>query len=186
MTFLLPPTLRFVGRSRLRHVWVLSLMVVSLVALFAPAWLPEEPARTLRLIYNASDSAPRGFYAIRQAQTAHGDWVITRLPPDAAALAAERQYLPTNVPLLKRVAAMYGEHACVRNGRVTINGQDIARALDRDSLGRALASWHGCRLLTEDEFFLLSDHHESSFDSRYFGPVSRMALLGVAVPIWVW
>ncbi|MFT0850313.1 S26 family signal peptidase [Achromobacter sp. F4_2707] len=186
MTFLLPSTSRFVGSSRLRQMWVLSLMFASLAALFAPAWLPAEPARTLRLIYNASDSAPRGFYVVRKTQPMHDDWVITRLPPDAAALAAERQYLPTNVPLLKRVAAMYGEHVCARNGRVTINGQDIARALGRDSLGRALIPWHGCRLLTEDEFFLLSDHHESSFDSRYFGPVSRMALLGVAVPIWVW
>lgn len=186
MTFLLPSTSRFVGRSRLRLVWVLSLMFVSLAALFAPAWLPAEPARTLRLIYNASDSAPRGFYVVRQDQPAHGDWAITGLSPDAAALAAERQYLPINVPLLKRVAAMYGEHVCVRDGRVIIDGQDIVRALNRDSLGRALAPWRGCRLLAEDEFFLLSDHHESSFDSRYFGPISGVALLGVAVSIWVW
>lgn len=186
MTFLLPSMSRFVGSSRLRQMWVLSLMVVSLVALFAPAWLPADPTRTLRLIYNASDSAPRGFYVVRQTHVTHGDWVITRLPPDAAALAAERQYLPTNIPLLKRVAAMYGEHVCVRDGRVTINGQDIARALEQDSMGRALTPWYGCRLLAEDEFFLLSEHHESSFDSRYFGPVSRMALLGIAVPIWVW
>lgn len=186
MTFLLPSTSRFVGRSRLRQVWVLSLMFASLTALFAPAWLPAEPARMLRLIYNASDSAPRGFYAIRQAKPVHGDWVITRLPPVAAALAAERQYLPINVPLLKRVAAIYGEHVCVRDGRITINGQVIATALEQDSMGRALAPWRGCRLLAEDEFFLLSDHHESSFDSRYFGPISGVALLGVAVPIWVW
>lgn len=186
MTLPLLSTSRFVCSSRLRQMWVLSLMVVSLAALFAPAWLPADSARTLRLIYNASDSAPRGFYVVRQAQPVHGDWVITRLPTDAAALAAERQYLPINVPLLKRVTAMYGEHVCARNGRVTINGQDIARALEQDSMGRALTPWYGCRLLTEDEFFLLSDHHESSFDSRYFGPVSRMALLGVAVPIWVW
>lgn len=186
MTFLLPPTSRFVGRSRLRQVWVLSLMFASLAALFAPAWLPAGPARMLRIIYNASDSAPRGFYVVRKTQPVHGDWVITRLPTDAAALAAERQYLPTNVPLLKRVAAMYGEHVCVRDGRVTLNGHGIARALDRDSLGRTLTSWRGCRLLAEGEFFLLSDHHESSFDSRYFGPISGVALLGVAVPIWVW
>ncbi|WP_442593366.1 S26 family signal peptidase [Parapusillimonas sp. JC17] len=186
MTYLSRYSSRFIESFWLRQMWILALMLASLAALFAPAWLPAEPARMLRLIYNASDSAPRGFYAIRQAKPAHGDWVVTRLPPVAAALAAERQYLPINVPLLKRVAAMYGEHVCVGNGRVTINGQYIARALARDSLGRALTPWRGCRLLAEEEFFLLSDHHESSFDSRYFGPVSRMALLGVAVPIWVW
>lgn len=186
MTYLSRSSSRFIDSYWLRQMWILSLMLASLAALFAPAWMSADSASMLRFIYNTSDSAPRGFYVVRQAQPAHGDWVITRLPPDAAGLAAERQYLPTNVPLLKRVAAMYGEHVCVRDGRVTINGQDIARALDQDSLGRALAPWNGCRLLAEDEFFLLSVHRESSFDSRYFGPVSRIALLGVAVPIWVW
>ena len=74
-----------------RGVWpqrilVMTLMGVGLVALFTPA----SPA-SVRLIYNVSDSAPRGFYAIRHDVIRHGDWLLTRLPADAARLAAERR-----------------------------------------------------------------------------------------------
>lgn len=39
--------------------------------------------------------------------------------------------------------------------------------------------------LVEGEYFLLQPH-PNSFDSRYFGPVLRCDILGVARPIWTW
>ncbi|MEJ6676880.1 S26 family signal peptidase, partial [Parasphingorhabdus sp.] len=151
------------------------------VALFTPA----SPA-SVRLIYNVSDSAPRGFYAIRHDVIRHGDWLLTRLPADAARLAAERRYLPSNVPLLKRVAAMAGDHICVRVGRVFVNSTVVARVLSHDRQGRPLAPWTGCRTLVDGEVFVLSTYHAASFDSRYFGPISHTATVGLAVPIWTW
>jgi hypothetical protein len=42
-----------------------------------------------------------------------GSIVLTTLPPDAAALAAQRGYLPARVPLLKRVGAVAPQEVCI-------------------------------------------------------------------------
>lgn len=172
---------------------VLGGMAAGLAAIFGPGLLhavapAADPAGAFapRLVYNASDSVPRGFYAIRAQPPRVGDAILVRLPPPAARLAAERGYLPARVPLIKPIAAGYGDHVCVRNGVVRINGRVVTLTLTRDRQGRPLAAWPGCRLLTEHEWFLLGTEHAASYDSRYFGPVSRTAAYGVAEPLWVW
>ncbi|GAA4411062.1 hypothetical protein GCM10011450_28700 [Advenella faeciporci] len=110
--------------------------------------------------------------------------VLARLPADAAALAAQRGYLPAHIPLLKRVGAVASQHVCIIAGQVRIDGVPMAVALSADRLGRPLPSWAHCRLLLEDELFLLSATNPASFDSRYFGPVSASVVIGVARPVW--
>lgn len=161
-------------------------MAAGLAALFAPAVLSQHGQAAPRLVFNASDSAPRGFYTVSAGPVARGDYIVTRLPAAATALAAERRYLPANIPLLKHVAAMYGDHICVRDGIVRVNGRVLALTLTHDSQGRPLAAWAGCRVLAENEWFLLSTDNAASFDSRYFGPVLRAAAYGRAAPVWTW
>ena len=48
-----------------------------------------------------------------------------------------------------------------------------------------LLSWQQCRLLNSGELFLLSVTNPASFDSRYFGPVSASAVIGIAHPVWL-
>lgn len=175
---------------------VLVGMAVGLVAIFAPGVLrtmatatsSSDPSGAFapRLVYNASDSVPRGFYVIRSQPPRVGDAALVRLPTVAARLAAERGYLPAGVPLIKPIAAGYGDHVCVRNGIVRINGRVRTLTLTHDSQGRPLTAWPGCRLLAQNEWFLLGTEHSASFDSRYVGPVVRAAVYGVAVPLWVW
>lgn len=163
-------------------------MALGLAAIFAPGWLATlaPAAAKPRLIYNASASIPRGFYALTVQSPRVGDIILTRLPAAAAQLAAARRYLPINVPLIKPIAAGFGDLVCVRDGRVRINGRVVARTLAADSQGRPLAAWPGCRRLGPNEWFLLSTDNPASFDSRYFGPISRTAAYGRAVPLWVW
>jgi type IV secretory pathway protease TraF len=54
-----------------------------------------------------------------------------------------------------------------------------------DSQGRPLPDWQGCRLLGMSAVFLLMPDVASSFDGRYFGPVSRSAILGKLRPLWL-
>ena len=107
------------------------------------------------------------------------------LPTEAATLAAQRGYLPARIPLLKRVGAVAPQEVCVFGALVWIDGVPVAVVLAADRLGRPLPSWPHCRRLEPGELFLLSVTNPASFDSRYFGPVSAAAVIGVAYPVWL-
>ncbi|TRO31877.1 S26 family signal peptidase [Pseudomonas sp. ALS1279] len=161
--------------------WPLALLAGSLFALGWAALTTSPP----RLIYNASDSVPVGWYRISSAGSfAPGDLVLVRLPPEVRSLAAQRGYLPANVPLLKTVAAVAPQRVCTQGSQVRIDGVLVARRLRWDRQGRALPTWQACRRLADDELFLLSSN-PASFDSRYFGQVSADAVIGRAQPLWL-
>ena len=141
----------------------------------------------VRFVYNASPSVALGWYLrVPASRLAVGMFVVARLPPAAARLAAERGYLPITVPVVKRIAADHGEHVCERSRILSIDGRPVARALVADSDGRPLPAWSGCRDLARNEYLLLGDGALDSYDSRYFGPVTAHAILGRAIPLWTW
>ncbi|HEL3178689.1 TPA: S26 family signal peptidase [Stenotrophomonas maltophilia] len=182
-------------RSRLRARIVLAgLAACGLAALAWASFVHPLP----RLIYNPSDSVAVGWYRVDPLRHRPSSLsrplppslrvdsiVLTTLPPDAAALAAQRGYLPARVPLLKRVGAVAPQHVCVVDALVWIDSVPVAAVLPTDRLGRPLPSWLQCRQLRPGELFLLSSTNPASFDSRYFGPVSASAVIGVARPIWL-
>lgn len=147
----------------------------------------------VRLVYNATPSVARGWYAVDAAQSAPsaqsprvGSVVLVRLPAPAALLASHRGYLPAALPILKRVAAVAPQRVCVMAQELRIDGARVASVRERDGEGRALPVWHQCRRLAEGEIFLLGDAHLVSFDSRYFGAVDASLVLGEALPLWTW
>ena len=163
-----------------------SLAACGLLALACTSFVPPLP----RLIYNPSDSVAVGWYRVRPFQLGTdslpvGSIVLTRLPDQAAALAAQRGYLPMRVPLLKRVGAVAPQHVCVLDALVWLDGVPVAAVRPADRLGLSLPSWQQCRQLRPGELFLLSVTNRDSFDSRYFGPVNMSAVIGVARPIWL-
>lgn len=163
---------------------ILMIAGFAVTLLFMAAWLPAGYAW---LIYNATDSAPRGWYWLQPSNAySVGDEVLVDLPESVARLAAERQYLPAGVPLLKRVGALGGQRICLRDHVVRIDGVPLAMALERDSTGRPLQVWAQCRLLLGGELFLFNATKTASFDSRYFGPVSISRARGRAIPLWTW
>ena len=178
-------------RSRLRARLVLAgFAAAGLTALAWTAFVQPLP----RLIYNPSDSVPVGWYRVDPQRhgtdslprpLSVGSVVLTTLPPDVAVLAAQRGYLPAYIPLLKRVGAVAPQHVCIVAGQVRIDGVPAAAALPADRLGRQLPSLPLCRRLEPGELFLLSVTNPASFDSRYFGPISASAVIGVAHPVWL-
>ena len=149
--------------------------------------LPVVVTPTARLIYNATASAPLGWYAVLPAtQIRVGDVVLARLPAGAEQFADRRGYLPATVPILKRVGAVAGQWVCVQNYVRRIDRELPVRLLERDGLGRPLTPWPGCRALNPEELFLLSHDSPASFDSRYFGPIPRRLVIGRAVALWTW
>ena len=178
-------------RSRLRSRLVLAgLSACGLAALAWASFVQPMP----RLIYNPSDSVAVGWYRVDPLghgtgslprPLSVGSIVLTTLPPDAAALAAQRGYLPAHVPLLKRVGAIAPQEVCITGRVVRIDGLPSAAVLPADRWGRLLPSWQQCRRLEPAELFLLSVTNPASFDSRYFGPINVSAVIGIAHPVWL-
>ena len=114
------------------------LAVAASIGLAALAWAAfAKPSA--RVVYNASESVPVGWYGIDPPRSAGplrvGSIVLTRLPTEPAAMAAQRGYLPAHIPLLKRIGAVSPQHVCVREGQVRIDGMPVAVVLRADRLG---------------------------------------------------
>ncbi len=136
-------------------------------------------------LWNASASVPEGLYYIdRQRAPYVGSLAISWLPDGARRLAATRRYLPSNVPLIKPVAAGTGQTVCRMSTQITVDGVPRAVALTQDSRGRPLPVWQGCMTLRLHQLFLMNSDVRDSFDGRYFGPTDVRLVIGRAVPLY--
>ena len=151
---------------------------LALAALGAAALVEMPPV----LVYNGSASAPIGFYRIDSQPLQHGDYVLAEVPEEARALATDRGYLPSDMPLIKRVAGLEGDRICRIAAFVLVNGTLAAIARRNDSQARPLPAWESCETLGPNRVFLLQDDPRS-FDGRYFGPIDRALVLGRATPL---
>ncbi|XSC42225.1 S26 family signal peptidase [Bradyrhizobium sp. RDT10] len=139
-----------------RQLAVLSAMCASIIAVLI-SFANGMPL----LIYNASGSAPLGFYYLEQRLPAHGELALFRPPPAIELLIIAHGVLPGPVPLLKQVAAAGGDEVCRAKAPIEIDlGQwkGHCRGASERSRGRPLPTWEGCLRLVEGEFFLLQPH----------------------------
>ncbi|MDZ5450495.1 S26 family signal peptidase [Labrys sp. ZIDIC5] len=139
----------------------------------------------LKLVWNASASAPIGLYDIDPP----GDLTLTDLvavnpSKPLADFMVERGYIGRGVPLLKRVMALPGQKVCRVHRTITVDGIELGTALDRDTIGRELPVWQGCRRIADGEIFLMNPAVRDSLDGRYFGPIPAKSVIGRATPIY--
>jgi conjugative transfer signal peptidase TraF len=137
------------------------------------------------LVWNATASSPIGLYRISHArEIAPGDMVLARPPQAVRRLAAERRYVPANVPLVKQVAAAHGDRVCALGEALSLNGRFLVLRRREDAAGRPLPWWTGCRELGPHQLFLLQKGAADSFDGRYFGVTEARDVMGEARLIW--
>lgn len=165
--------------KRLRNIftrrgWAALVLLPIAIALGAATAVRTTPAP---LLVNESPSLPKGIYWRAFGHDTSSGSIVALAQPARVQPYLRSLGFPTDVLLIKRVVAVGGQSVCAE-GRtlVTPSGRHPVRARDRQ--GRHLPVWTGCRRLGPDEVFLLGDT-ETSLDSRYFGPVSRKAILGV-------
>lgn len=138
-----------------------------------------------RLVWNASASASIGLYAvIPGAPVDPGDMVIARVPDPWRMIAAQRRYIPVNVPLVKRVAAVAGDEVCALGQEIFVNGKWVAERRVTDAKGRSMPWWSGCTRLCGRQLFLLMPGSPASFDGRYFGVTEGRLVVGKARLLW--
>jgi signal peptidase I len=80
---------------------------------------------------------------------------------------------------IKRIVGLPGETVEIRDGKVYVNGKELADQFVPESY--LDGSTYGPVEIAQDEYFVMGDHRDSSNDSRVFGPVPRQYIYGKAV-----
>ena len=164
---------------RIRSVTIL--MTFGAVALVMSTMGQATPA----YIWNASKSVPIGLYQLQPAgKLAVTELVAVRTPEPLATFLDLNGYLPIGVPMLKRVLALPGQTVCRKGLTISVDAIEMGEALSRDSRGRPLPVWQGCRVVGADELFLMNWQSEGSLDGRYFGLAPNSSVIGKALPVW--
>jgi conjugative transfer signal peptidase TraF len=164
--------------TRRRTLAVTAIAVLGIAAAGAVDW-------PVRLIWNATASAPVGFYTIAPATALDVPQLVAVMPPEPlAGFMVERGYVARGVPLLKRVVGRPGQRVCRTGRTITVDGIEIGEALERDRIGRELPVWQGCRVICDGQLFLMNWEVPDSLDGRYFGPIPASSIIGRALPLW--
>ena len=165
----------------MRSAFYIGLGIAGVGAVGVAATMSFTPA----VLYNPSASAPVGFYAIKKKYPIRKGALVAAYPPQwARILAAERGYLPADLPVLKSVWGEPGDKVCASKTYISVDGNPDIPVRETDRVGRVMPRWNECRTLQSGEYFLISIDVQTSFDSRYFGPVRDEDIIGNVRLIW--
>lgn len=140
---------------------------------------------SLKLVWNGSASAPIGLYRIVPLERLEVPDLVAVMPPEPLEdFMVERGYIGRGVPILKRVLGLTGQRVCRTGQTITVDGIAMGEALDRDRRNRPLPVWSGCRVVSDDELFLMNWQVPDSLDGRYFGPLPATTVIGRAIPLY--
>lgn len=162
-----------------RRILTVTALAVTGIAAASVADLPT------KLIWNATASAPIGFYTVEPADALDAPELVAVMPPEPLErFMVERGYVAPGVLLLKRVLGVAGQRVCRLRSTITVDGIEMGETLDRDRIGRDLPVWQGCRVIAPGEIFLMNWEVRDSLDGRYFGPIPASSVIGRALPLW--
>lgn len=153
-------------------------------------------AYTVGIRVNTTTSIPKGVYIMTSDPLAVGSYVIV-CPPDVQVFkeAKARGYLgPGLCPggygnLMKRVLAAKNDQVTVSPVGITVNGQLLPYSAPRnvDGAGRPMPAYQSnAYTLGNLEVLLMSDVSATSFDGRYFGPLTVSQVRSVIQPVFTW
>ncbi len=158
------------------------LIMVAATAVVLSTIGPKPP---IHYMWNASESVPIGLYRLRPTSKLFVTELVAIQPPEQlATFLDDRNYLPRGVPLLKRILALPGQTVCRDGLTITVENVEMGQARERDSQGRSLPVWQGCRVVADGEVFLMNWQSAHSLDGRYFGVLPATAIIGRAEPLW--
>ncbi|UTO27662.1 conjugative transfer signal peptidase TraF [Bartonella harrusi] len=138
---------------------------------------------------NYSHSAPIGLWRVNyfQKEVRRGE-LMEVCPPDAPIVKVfiEKGYLQSgacpngSIPFLKPVVALAGDVVHITEKGISVNGHLLKNSQKR---GEISGMPNGEYLVAEGDVWFVSSFDPVSFDSRYFGAVPIMNIVGSAKPI---
>jgi len=93
------------------------------------------------------------------------DVIIFRYPED------------TTKTYIKRVIGLPGETISIEDGKVTIDGKELAEPYVDPDLNRSEFHLHNFKV-KPDSYFVMGDNRDNSSDSRYWGAVNKELVIG--------
>lgn len=186
----------FVDSRRFKRTVYALICIASLLVIY--------DIQPYKVIYNHTPSMKLGFYLADTSKTDHigrGTTVAFKYEPPY--WAVERKYANPGTQLLKHVGAIPGDYISYVDERVyRCNGvqQDVdsieknCKLLgirkEADSAGRTIKDeWLMQGLnnkVPKKAYYMVSNNHENSFDSRYMGWIPERVIIGKIEPIWTW
>ena len=80
----------------------------------------------------------------------------------------------TKAYFIKRVIGLPGETVSVENGKVFINGEELAEPY----ISHFSSDNHEPVVLADEEYFVMGDNRTNSLDSRQLGPINKSYIIG--------
>ena len=147
------------------------------------------------LIITLTDSScAAGIYRLGHRPIVRGALVEACLPDEIASYGIARNYIHSgdcrngSEPVIKVVGATAGDRVDLTRTNIRVNGIILAQSATRscDSRGcEVRAVRRGSYETGADQVWLFGFNDPRSWDSRYFGPVSRNSVIGVVEPALV-
>ena len=145
---------------------------------------------------NTSKSIPVGLYWTSSAPAEKGAYLIV-CPHKASVFdeAKERGYIAAGLCagrygyIMKRIAAARADVVDITDQGVRVNGKllGLSAPLKSDQAGHPMPRYRSnATTLGASEVLLMSDVSATSFDGRYFGPLSCSQIKGVIRPVLTW
>ena len=100
------------------------------------------------------------------------------IPPESAV------YAPSGVRFIKQIYCVPGD-VIVRKGRwFYCNGKKIAYALEKTKKGQPLSPWGIRKIVIPEGYFFVKGKSRRSYDSRYYGLISKSRITGCYKPLF--
>lgn len=177
-----------------KQILILTTLFVAIAITFF-TWAYWEGYRV-----NLTQSAPIGIWKIQDIARSSGGSshpylkrgvYVLACPPvnHVTKVGYERGYLSWGIacrgyrPLIKKVAGLPGDRVRILGNKVIVGRSYKGIVLKTDQLGRSLPSIAKDQVIRKGELWGGSEHPES-FDSRYFGPLREIDVIGNVKLVW--
>jgi signal peptidase I, bacterial type/conjugative transfer signal peptidase TraF len=141
---------------------------------------------------NVTPSMPMGIYVREDGEVHRGDTVAFCLAEPDKTIGINRGYVAKGHicqgtdPLIKQVIAIPGDTVQLTDQSIRVNGVIYGyHTFYADSRHRPLAVYPRGNYAPSHGYWLVGTHSAQSWDSRYYGAISRSQMLYKLKPLWL-